>query len=404
MLRRPLFPSEWSSIPLSPSNLTLANTLPVGQSFLWHRLPLQSFVTNIDPTLPTEEYSRAIDNPPRVVCLRQSAARIYYTAIYPDTVSPNFDKDNSITNRWINDYFQLERFPDLEALYLKWRNQDPYLFGRIELHDKSTGVRVLRQDPWECLIAFITSTNNHIPRITSLLHRFSQAFSEPLLSLEHPLGLGAVIYHLFPPPHRLPSTTLESTLREIGFGYRASFIESSLQSLRNTFGTLEGGIEAGLEKWRAADIAEVRNNLMALKGVGRKVADCVMLMCLDKPSVIPIDTHVANIAARYPSFPSRLKSKNMSKQWYDETQVFLEKQWGFQMGGWCQAVMFAADLSKPTLRIKKEAKVEAIMIESNESKTTVLEARKPVLEVTELPLLKRTRSQSRQETSSTKRR
>ncbi|WVN85343.1 uncharacterized protein L203_100488 [Cryptococcus depauperatus CBS 7841] len=375
MLRRPLFPSEWSSIPLSPSNLTLANTLPVGQSFLWHRLPLQSFVTNIDPTLPTEEYSRAIDNPPRVVCLRQSAARIYYTAIYPDTVSPNFDKDNSITNRWINDYFQLERFPDLEALYLKWRNQDPYLFGRIELHDKSTGVRVLRQDPWECLIA-----------------------------LEHPLGLGAVIYHLFPPPHRLPSTTLESTLREIGFGYRASFIESSLQSLRNTFGTLEGGIEAGLEKWRAADIAEVRNNLMALKGVGRKVADCVMLMCLDKPSVIPIDTHVANIAARYPSFPSRLKSKNMSKQWYDETQVFLEKQWGFQMGGWCQAVMFAADLSKPTLRIKKEAKVEAIMIESNESKTTVLEARKPVLEVTELPLLKRTRSQSRQETSSTKRR
>lgn len=70
----------------------------------------------------------------------------------------------------------------------------------------------------------------------------------------------------------------------MGFGYRAPFIEASLQMLRNIFGDKEGDIEAGLVGWRNQDVDIVRENLIALKGVGRKVADCVMLMCLDKVS------------------------------------------------------------------------------------------------------------------------
>nr|XP_031862776.1 uncharacterized protein CI109_001788 [Kwoniella shandongensis]KAA5529848.1 hypothetical protein CI109_001788 [Kwoniella shandongensis] len=338
-MSRPPFPSGWSSIPLNPRNLTLANTLPVGQSFLWHRHSLPS----ASQSTPSEEFSRAVDDPPRVVCLRQSPSHLYYTAIHCDELAAKIDREKGSTRRWLDDYFQFQAQPDLEALYAEWKVRDPALFGKVEVDGRAIGVRVLRQDPWECLIAFITSTNNHIPRITSLLHRFSEAFSPPILNLEHPSGHGSTTHHLFPAPHLIPSK-LESILREMGFGYRASFIESSLESLRAEFGSKPGNIEAGLMTWRAMDVD---------LGVGRKVADCVMLMCLDKPSLIPIDTHLTAIAARHPSFPLRLRNKPMSKLIYDETQEFLLDKWG-PLGGWCQAVMFAADLPQAQVKVKKE--------------------------------------------------
>jgi N-glycosylase/DNA lyase len=248
------------------------------------------------------------------------------------------------------------------------------------------------------------------------MHRLSQHFSEPLLTLSDPSipslpspdvkaeedGSGepspTTTYHLFPPPHALPAK-LETILRELGFGYRAGFIESSLATLRAEFGAEPGDIEKGLETFRTTEVDVVRDKLLALKGVGRKVADCVMLMCLDqasgivplktsihlppdacsrarcsslltpvKPSLIPVDTHVAAIAARHPSFPSRLRHKPMSKQVYDEVQSFLLDRWG-PMGGWCQAVMFAADLPSTTvnrtpralIKTKIESKVKVEM-------------------------------------------
>ncbi|KAK4686570.1 N-glycosylase/DNA lyase, partial [Tremellales sp. Uapishka_1] len=149
----------------------------------------------------------------------------------------------------------------------------------------------------------------------------------------------------------------------MGFGYRASFIESTLRTLIAEFGDDEGAVESGLTGWRTGDMAEVSEKLIGLKGVGRKVADCVLLMSLDRPGVIPIDTHVNAIAARHPSFPSRLKNKPMSKVLYEETQGFLTDKWG-EMGGWTQAVLFAADLRESTVtprKVKTEIKVESLI-------------------------------------------
>jgi N-glycosylase/DNA lyase len=134
------------------SNLSLQNTLPVGQSFLWHRRPL----AGSQPSEPTEEYSRAIHDPPRVVLLRQSPSQLYYTAVYPQEGDALRDRQEGITGAWLNDYFQLSRYPDLSKLYEEWRERDPKLFGKVELSSgKAVGVRVLRQDPWECLIAWV---------------------------------------------------------------------------------------------------------------------------------------------------------------------------------------------------------------------------------------------------------
>ena len=91
-------------------------------------------------------------------------------------------------------------------------------------------------------------------------------------------------YHLFPSPGTLPSS-LETQLRDLGFGYRAGFLESSISTLRAKFGDRPGQIEAGLAEWRTKDVDFVREQLLELKGVGRKVADCVMLMCLDQVGI-----------------------------------------------------------------------------------------------------------------------
>lgn len=141
------------------------------------------------------------------------------------------------------------------------------------------------------------------------MHRLSTHFSPLLLTLSNPTSFTSptltadepcpgeeedtpttTTYHLFPAPHLLPAK-LEQTLRELGFGYRAGFIESTLATLRAEFGESEGEVEKGLAGWRGGDEEMVREKLVSLKGVGRKVADCVMLMCLDQvrlPSNSPI--------------------------------------------------------------------------------------------------------------------
>lgn len=98
-----------------------------------------------------------------------------------------------------------------------------------------------------------------------------------------------VTYHNFPAPHLLPfatDSTFEPLLRELGFGYRAGFITSTVDTLRHEFGAEPGRIEAGLESWRAMPADEARDKFVNLKGVGRKVADCVMLMSCDKVSTV----------------------------------------------------------------------------------------------------------------------
>lgn len=218
---------------------------------------------------------------------------------------------------------------------------------------------------------FITSTNNHITRISSLLHKLSLTFSTPVLSLDNPDGQGETMYHLFPRAEQIPPDNLESVLRALGFGYRASFISSTLDTLRAF-----DNVDEELARWRAAPLEETRERLLELKGVGRKVADCVQLMCMDQVggeaqmcsnalqlSLVPIDTHLHTIAMRHPSFPSRLRNKRMSKAIYDDVQSFLAECWG-PCAGWAQAVMFAK-----AVQAGSKAKLPQAKRESDDVKT-----------------------------------
>ena len=174
---------------------------------------------------------------------------------------------------------------------------------------------------------FITSSANNVPRITSLLHKLQDHYSPVLLTLPHPTGGAAsphaitldtaaltvqagpneapletdsTAYRLFPPPSALArDPNLDQTLRLLGFGYRAGFIVSSLGLLITEHGSpalgeceedglrTAHGVKAFLQSLRTVPAGDWRKELIRLKGVGRKVADCIGLMSMDRVSQRP---------------------------------------------------------------------------------------------------------------------
>jgi len=94
-------------------------------------------------------------------------------------------------------------------------------------------------------------------------------------------------YHPFPPPSRLALPEVAATLRSLGFGYRADFIQKTAKMLGDAHGAgpsskRKEGPERWLHTLRKMTTTDARQELLKLMGVGHKVADCILLMSLDK--------------------------------------------------------------------------------------------------------------------------
>lgn len=138
-------------IPLPPSQISLAAVLQCGQSFRWSVFPLASQGGQGETAQsgqPSHEYRLCLRD--RVICLRQSQEALLWDAVFPNAPKSPEDtvKRDAETLEWINDYFQLD--VDLKELYRGWSNRDPIFHG---LQERFSGIRILRQDPWENLIS-----------------------------------------------------------------------------------------------------------------------------------------------------------------------------------------------------------------------------------------------------------
>jgi N-glycosylase/DNA lyase len=145
-------PSGFRGLPVSVAQLSLVAVLKCGQSFRWTALPLTSSAHS-DAANLNVEYRLALKD--RVICLRQTVDTLLYRAIFP--VAPSGPSTNTAdlekvrdaeTLAWLQDYFQLE--VDLVKLYDTWEELDS-VFGK--LRSRFTGIRILRQDPWENLVS-----------------------------------------------------------------------------------------------------------------------------------------------------------------------------------------------------------------------------------------------------------
>ncbi|KAM6197742.1 N-glycosylase/DNA lyase [Sarcoramphus papa] len=310
-------PSLWRSLPCPPAELRLDLVLSSGQTFRWWESSPGAWTGVLAGHVWT---------------LRQERDRLWYTVYGEEEEEEDghpaeaAKPDGAETDRILRDYFQLD--VGLPALYRAWGAADP-LFRQVA--DEFPGVRVLRQDPVECLLSFICTSNNHISRITAMIERLCRTFGRRLCRLN------TRPFHAFPSLSALAGADAEARLRALGFGYRAKFVSGSARAIAEGLGA------EGLRQLRAVPYAEARRVLCALPGVGAKVADCVCLMALDKAEAVPVDTHVWRIARL--RYGAALGGRSLTPRAHQEIGDFFRGLWG-PRAGWAQAVLFCADLRK----------------------------------------------------------
>lgn len=299
---------EWQKLPVSLTELCINTTLRCGQSFRYESEAVLDFLhTNAFRRWRKsgeDEWSCALHG--CILSLRQDPTHLHYRAIYPktstalpsparSTCSSEQPAEDDDTLGLVKHYFNLT--PNLTHLYEQWSSADQNFKKKAP---KFTGVRILRQDAWEALVGFICSSNNNIARISQMVEKLCIHYG-PLIGY-----LGAEAYHDFPTPQALTGPRVEQHLRELGFGYRAKYLYQTavmvvedkasdwLDSLRNpespNFGDKARPAgqmqEGGRDGYRTA-----HEELLALQGVGPKVADCVCLMGLGWGEAVPVDTH-----------------------------------------------------------------------------------------------------------------
>ena len=152
------------------------------------------------------------------------------------------------------------------------------------------GLRLLRQDPFQCLVSFVASSNSSIANIRSSLRRMCARYGREA-------RFGGSAHRLFPTPEALAGAG-DAGLAACSLGYRAGYVRAAAEAVAS--GRLD------LRRLRRAGYGDAMDALLAVPGVGRKVADCVLLFSLDKLEAFPIDRWTTRALGRlYPgAFPA----------------------------------------------------------------------------------------------------
>jgi len=173
---------------------------------------------------------------------------------------------------WLADYLQLEI--ELERI-LDTFPPDPPL---LEAVAACRGLRLLRQDPWECLASFILSSTKQIVQIQQIVGTLCERYGEPVA-----VPAGVASCWRFPSAGRLASCS-EAELRACKAGFRAPYLLAAARRV--------AGGEVDLAGLSRRPLAEARATLMSLPGVGRKIADCVLLFAGGFSRAFPMDVWV----------------------------------------------------------------------------------------------------------------
>jgi N-glycosylase/DNA lyase len=228
----------------------------------------------------------------------------------------------------VRDYFRLDL--DLSALSREFAARDPHIQPALA---DFPGLRVVRQDPTECLFSFLCTPASPLHRIRRSITAMCRAYGEP-----YPGGpVAGVMHYGFPSAQRLADAPL-TELTGFGLGFRARYIQGTAQVV-----VAHGG-SAWLNELRHRPYAEAKAALMTLPGVGEKIADCICLFSLDKDDAIPVDTHIRQIAQRrYLHGGEGAAKGGLTKKGYQEIGDLLRERFG-PMAGWAQQYLFFGDL------------------------------------------------------------
>ncbi len=224
----------------NPKNFDLAQTLDCGQAFRWAQ--------NDNGVWRGIAFGKYIE-------LYEKDSDIIITGSNQD----------DFENIWRN-YF------DLDRNYEQIINDISVNETVKKAAEYSSGIRLLNQEPWEAMCSFIISQNNNIPRIKGIVERLCESFGEKIEG-----------GYTFPCAQTIAKLTVDD-LAVIRSGFRAKYILDAAQKIASG--------EIDLEALKFIDYDTAREKIMTIKGVGPKVADCVLLYGLSHKNAFPRDVWI----------------------------------------------------------------------------------------------------------------
>ena len=230
---------------VSEPHLDLAETLDCGQAFRWRAV--ESFYA--------QTFTGSFLDAPLTVSQMSPGSFIFHST-----------SEEAFLSLW-RDYFDFSTdYGRLKEVF----SQDPTLAKACAY---AGGIRLLRQDSWECLISFIISQNNNIPRIKGIIDRLCQHYGGK-----------------FPTPEQLAGEDPDS-LSYLRSGFRAKYICDAARRVTSGETDLKAIAESPIDQARAA--------LKEILGVGPKVAECVLLFGMHRTEAFPLDVWMKRVMAEY---------------------------------------------------------------------------------------------------------
>ena len=251
-----------------------------------------------------------------------------------------FSLDHKNSSKGTYDHLYFDSLPELDnwqQLVFRLDDDVNYISSCLtndnmisQLFKKYSGLWLMRQDPFQCMISFACSSNTNIPRIRRMLKNLCRKF-----------GIKREIdekkFFTFPTTKSLAKASINE-LCSCGIGYRAKTIKSLTEKI--IIGTLN------IEELSRCKYDEAKEKLLGIYGIGNKLADCILLFSLEKTEAFPIDVWIARSIYSYyrallnqESFKLDFKSTKLSPNKYNLLSKIMRQHFG-KYAGYAQQYLY----------------------------------------------------------------
>ncbi len=193
------------------------------------------------------------------------------------------------------------------------------------------GLRLMRQEPYQCLLSFICATNTSIAMIRRMLASMCARFGRKI-------EYDGFKFYLFPEPKRLASASIND-LCKCSVGYRARFIKQAASVIQSR--------KIDFENLKRTSYDDAKEELIDVLGIGQKVADCILLFSLEKLDAFPIDIWIARAVSNYYAnlFDRQLFEDKISPKTYRLLSTKMRKYFG-PYAGYAQQYLYCYTRTK----------------------------------------------------------
>lgn len=213
---------------------------------------------------------------------------------------------------WLSTFLQTD--VNLAATLATFPADDKHLQAAVRT---CRGLRLLRQDPWECLASFILSSTKQIVQIRQIVRLLCERYGQPVATTT-----SGTLAHAFPTAEKIASLS-ETDLRACKMGFRAPYLLAAAQRV--------AAGEIDLSRLGSLRIAEAQKELLRFNGVGEKIADCVLLFAYGFPDAFPVDVWVQRVLTQYYFRNRRVRPERLRR--------FIATHFG-PNSGYCQQYLF----------------------------------------------------------------